>query len=92
MRVGQRRRPIWRIEQTSALENVWLVLFFDQRWLLHFVTSVSVAAQREELGPSMGVWNSRRCDAHRHLVFLGWPQKNGPRAAFRAWLFARNVQ
>ena len=29
VRLGQCRRPIRRIEQASALENVWLVLFFD---------------------------------------------------------------
>ena len=29
MRVGQRRRSVWRIEQASAFEDVWLVLFFD---------------------------------------------------------------
>ncbi len=29
MRLGQRWRSVWRIEQASAFKDVWLVLFFD---------------------------------------------------------------
>ena len=35
VRLGQRGRPVWRIEQAPALESFWLVLFFDQRRLVH---------------------------------------------------------
>ncbi len=44
MRIGQRWRSVWRLEQASAVENVWLVLFLDQRGLFHFFASLSLAS------------------------------------------------
>ena len=92
MRVGQCRRSIWRFEQTFALQNVWLVLFLDQRRLLHLFDSLSVAPCESEVGTRLGVWNSRHRDGDRHFVLLGRSQENGPRAACRPRLFERNIQ
>ena len=80
MRVGERWRSIWRIEQTSAVENVWLVLFLDQRRLFHFFASLSLASRQSEVRTGMGIWNPWDCDVDRDFVFLGRSQKNGARA------------
>src|ERR1700736_1061793 len=94
MRLGQRRRPIRRIEQTSSLENVWLVLFFDKRRLLHFFDSLSLASRQSEIWSWLGVWNSRYCNVDRDFVLLGRSQQDGPRAAGGDYFFfwPRNVQ
>ena len=92
VRVSERGRSIRRIEQTSALENVWLVLFFDQRWFVHLLNPLSLASGQSEVRTRLGVWNSGYRDGDCHFVFLGRSQKNGPRGAGRSRLFKRNFQ
>ena len=92
MRVGERWRSIWRLEQASAFKDVWLVLFLDQRRLLHFFASLSLASQESEVRTGMGVWNPWNRDVDRDFVLLGRSQENGARAAGGTWLSARNIQ
>src|SRR4030095_10608669 len=90
--LSERGRSVRRIEQTSALENVWLVLFFDQRRFIHLLNSLSLASGQSEVRSWLGVWNSRYRDGDCHFVLLGRSQKNGPRGAGRSRLFKRNFQ
>src|SRR5438132_9557160 len=92
MRFGERRGPIWRVEQTPAFENVRLVLFFDQCRVLYFHASLSLAPFQPALWAALGFWYSRRSHVDRDIIFLGWPHKDGPRPAGRPWLLARNIQ
>src|SRR4030095_15243744 len=92
VRVRERWRSIRRIEQTFALENVWLVLFFHQCRFIYFFDSLSMVSFESEVGTGLGVWNSRHSDGYRYFVLLEWPQKNGTRAASGSRLSARNVQ
>jgi dipeptide/tripeptide permease len=50
----QRWRSVRRIEQASALKDVWLVLFLDQRRLLHLFDSLSMAPCESEVGDQVG--------------------------------------
>src|SRR4029077_19547009 len=92
MRVGQRWRSVWRIEQASALKNVWLVLFFHQRWFVYLFHPLSMAPCESQVRARMGIWNSRHSDGYRYFVLLGRSQENGACAAGWPWLFASNIQ
>src|SRR5438034_9796911 len=85
--LGQRWRSVRRIEQASAIKDVWLVLFLDQRGIFHFLDPLSVVACESEVRSRLGVWNSRHSDGHRYFVFLGRPQENGARAASGDYFF-----
>ena len=51
MRLGECRRPVWRIEQAPPLEGIWLVLLLDQRGLVRVYDLCPILLKNPNWGP-----------------------------------------
>src|ERR1700736_1303894 len=89
MRLGERRRPIWRIEPAPARTRLRLVLFFHQPGLVLFHLALPNSAPRSQLGSALGVWIARYSDVYRDRYLLARPQEDGPHPSGRSRIFAR---
>ena len=92
VRLGERRRPVRRVEQAIALASFRLVLFFHQLRLILLDLSLSDPPAQCELGTALRFRIARRADVHRDNHFLARPQKDGPRAAGRSRVPARSQE
>ena len=90
VRLGQCRRPVWRVEQAPALEGFWLVLFLDQRRLVHLHHCLSRSFSTIPVSAALGFWPPGRRDGDRDDFLLARPQEIRPYPAGRSRISEAN--